>query len=114
MEQHMIAVCGIDCAVCPAHLAWKNNDDALRDRTAVEWSKAFGFAFTREHVNCIGCLAAGDGPRIGHCADCEFRRCAAGRGIGTCAECVDYACDKLQKFFAQVPAAKANLDLLGS
>ncbi len=31
---NLIAYCGIDCAVCPAYIAKKNNDDALRQKTA--------------------------------------------------------------------------------
>ena len=33
----MIAVCGIDCAGCPAYLATINDDKELRTRTAAEW-----------------------------------------------------------------------------
>ena len=30
MTDSMMAYCGLDCAVCPAHIAWKNDDDQLR------------------------------------------------------------------------------------
>ncbi|MBU4575996.1 MAG: DUF3795 domain-containing protein, partial [Desulfarculus sp.] len=29
-----IACCGLDCSQCPAHLAWQNDDQALRQKTA--------------------------------------------------------------------------------
>ena len=32
MLNEMIAVCGLDCSICPAHLAWKNDDEALREK----------------------------------------------------------------------------------
>ena len=32
------------------------------------------------------------------------------RGVDTCAECPDYACDRLAEFFACAPEVKANLE----
>ncbi|TFH04271.1 MAG: DUF3795 domain-containing protein [Candidatus Thorarchaeota archaeon] len=34
MTESSMAYCGLDCAVCPAHLAWKNDDDELREKQA--------------------------------------------------------------------------------
>ena len=36
-----LAMCGLDCAACPAFIAYRTNDQALRAKTAAEWSKAF-------------------------------------------------------------------------
>ena len=33
------AYCGLDCETCEARLATVNNDDALRQRVAKEWSE---------------------------------------------------------------------------
>ena len=33
-----IAYCGLDCEACEARLSTVNNDDALRQRVAREWS----------------------------------------------------------------------------
>jgi hypothetical protein len=109
----MIAACGLDCAACPAYLAAMTNDDALRARTAVEWSKAFGFDCKPEMVNCHGCLAT-DGVQIGHCAECEIRNCAvAGKSLKNCAVCGDFAsCGQLAAFLAHSPEAKKNLEAL--
>jgi hypothetical protein len=111
MKNVMIAACGLDCAECPANIAYKTNDQALREKTATEWTKAFNFAFSPEMVNCSGCRVA-DGPKIGHCADCGFRACATKKGLGTCAECGDYACADLTGFFSNAPQAKTNLEKL--
>ena len=33
-----IAYCGLDCEKCEARIATMNNDDALRQKVAKEWS----------------------------------------------------------------------------
>ncbi len=107
----MIAACGLDCAGCPALIASRTNDQGLRERTAAEWSKAYGFECTPEMVNCHGCFAT-DGVQIGHCADCEIRKCAVGKKLKNCAACGDYPCATLSGFLANCPDAKRNLDAL--
>jgi hypothetical protein len=108
----LMAVCGLDCAACPAYIASATNDDALRAKTAAEWTKAFGFDCTPEMVNCHGCLTT-DGVQIGHCTDCEIRLCAIGKRQVNCAPCAEYAtCEKLATFLKDVPDAKKNLDAL--
>jgi len=105
----IIAYCGIDCAECPAYLAHQNDDNELRAKTASQWTKAYEHPFKPEDINCVNCLEV-EGPHIGHCSDCEIRACAQERKVANCAHCPDYACEKLEKFFEMVPAAKANLD----
>jgi len=39
----LTAYCGLNCADCPAYLAWKNNSDKLREETAKKWSKEFNW-----------------------------------------------------------------------
>jgi hypothetical protein len=41
---------------------------------------------------------------------CEIRKCGRARSVATCAECPDYACDKLAAFLKNVPEARANLE----
>jgi len=108
----MIAACGLDCAECPAYIAAMTNDDALRKKTAEEWSKSFSFDCKPEMVNCHGCLAT-DGVQVGHCAECEIRRCAvADKKKQNCAACSDYGCAKVSAFWKDCPEAKKNLDSL--
>jgi len=33
--------CGIDCASCPAFIAHRDNNDSLREETAIQWSKQY-------------------------------------------------------------------------
>ncbi len=105
----IIAYCGINCAECPAYLAYANDDDELRAETAKKWSKAYDHPFKPEDVNCAGCLET-EGPHIGHCGQCEIRACGQERKVANCAHCSDYACEKLSKFFEMVATAKVNLE----
>jgi hypothetical protein len=107
--EKILAACGLDCAVCPAFIASKTDDNELRKKTAAEWGKAYNFAFTPEMVNCHGCFAT-DGVQIGHCAQCGIRACAVQKSLSHCGDCKEYACDQLSEFFTQAPFAKDNLE----
>lgn len=106
---NLIAYCGLDCAVCPAYIAKKNNDDALRQKTAQEWSKMFNVEIKPEEVNCDGCTVTGK--HINYCENfCEMRKCAVSKNMQNCAYCGDYPCETLNSFLKQVPEAKERLD----
>jgi hypothetical protein len=57
----------------------------------------------------VGCLKV-KGVHIGHCSECEIRKCGLPRKVKNCALCSDYACETISKFLANVPPAKANLE----
>ncbi|MFW9805274.1 MAG: DUF3795 domain-containing protein [Candidatus Thorarchaeota archaeon] len=95
----MMAYCGLDCAECPAHLAWKNNDDELRKKQAIEWGSP-EFSLTAADINCVGCKIDSE-PKFKFCADCSVRICASKRGVETCAHCDDYGCDTLKAWLEQ-------------
>jgi len=105
----MIAYCGLTCTGCPAYIAARDDNDELRKKTAEEWSKAYGAELKPGDINCDGCIATG-GRHIGYCAVCEIRKCGMERGVENCAHCADYACEKLEVFLNQVPAARATLE----
>jgi hypothetical protein len=106
----MIAICGLDCTICPALIAHRTHDRVLQEKTAGEWSSAFGFACTPEMIDCMGCTET-EGPHIGHCAECAVRICGLSKGMATCGDCQDYeTCPTINSFLAQVPTAKANLE----
>lgn len=105
----MLSYCGLDCSACPAYLAHRNDDQALREKTAPEWSKMYGADIKPADINCVGCTVD-QGAHIGHCSECEIRECATYRTLANCGECPEYACAKLAGFHQAVPAAKANLD----
>jgi len=105
----MLSMCGLDCAVCPACIAHKNDDQELREKTAGEWSQLYRADLKAEDINCVGCLEV-EGVHIGHCGQCEIRKCGLGRKVKNCALCGDYPCETIGRFLANVPPAKANLD----
>jgi hypothetical protein len=105
----MLGYCGIDCEKCGAFIATKNNDAALRVKTAAEWTKTYNSDIKPEDINCAGCTAPG--VKFRYCADmCEIRKCGIAKRVNNCGACGSYACEKLEGFFAQVPDAKVNLD----
>jgi hypothetical protein len=107
----VLACCGLDCGGCGAYLATKNNDDAKRVKTAEEWSKQYGHAFKPEDINCGGCTSKGK-IHFQYCNVCEIRKCGQEKKVKNCAYCADFACEKLEKFFAMAPAARANLETI--
>jgi hypothetical protein len=102
--------CGLICSECPAYLSNLNNDEELREKTAVEWSAMYGAEIPAAAIDCTGCREVG--AKIGHCSECDVRLCAIQKDVATCADCADYACETLNKFFEFVPEVKENLDTL--
>ena len=106
--EKIIGYCGIDCAGCGAYVAMQNNDQALREKTAAEWTKAHNFNFTPDMINCTSCK--GSGVQVGHCAVCEIRTCAIGKNVVHCGACGDFkSCKTINDFLAQVPSLMDNL-----
>ena len=110
MPATMYGCCGLVCTECPAYVATQANDQAKAEETAKAWSKQFGVEIRVEHVWCDACTE--QGRKCAHCAECEIRSCAVGRGFATCAPCADYPCAQLSGFFKMVPMAKQTLDRL--
>lgn len=109
--EKMVAVCGITCSDCGAFIATQENDDAKRTEVAEAWSKAFGHEIKPEDINCDGCLTV-DGRHINHWSVCEVRKCGTEREVENCAYCIDYKCERLEKFHEQVPEAKKTLEVI--
>lgn len=108
MEQ-LLGYCGIACNECPAYIALKTNDDALRAKTAAAWSKSYETQFQPEEINCAGCTEVGG--HILYCEDiCVIRKCALKKKVSSCADCRDYPCPPLDGFLKNVPRAKENLE----
>jgi hypothetical protein len=106
----IIAICGLDCAVCPAYAAHITDDWGLREATAKEWSTAYGFECKPEMIDCVGCTTV-DGVHIGHCHECAIRKCGLERGVVNCAVCELFeGCAIIGDFLAKVPQAKENLE----
>jgi len=108
-DTSIIAACGLICSTCPAYMATQKNDDALRVKTAKEWSEMFKVDIKPADINCDGCTT--ESSRLfNYCRVCEIRACAREKKVSTCAVCPGYSCEKLDKFLAQVPEARAMLE----
>lgn len=107
----IIAMCGLECTSCPAYIAKQTDDRALREKTAKEWSALFKSELKPEDINCDGCIAV-DGEHIGYCNVCEIRKCGLAKQVDNCAYCDEYMCDKLERFFKDVPDAQKRLEAI--
>ena len=116
MEIQKLGYCGLNCEACPVFIAKANNDDELRQETALEWSDLYADVLgkdvlTKEDINCSGCRAE-QSIFIG-CRHCPIRGCSQEKKFSTCASCSEYqTCEMLNGFYT-VPShlqAKDNLD----
>jgi hypothetical protein len=107
--EKMIAFCGLNCSECATFIATCEDNDEKRKKVAVEWSKMYQTQLKPEDINCDGCLTT-KGKLFSHCNVCEIRKCGREKAVATCAHCDEYACDKLNSFFALAPQTKVALD----
>ena len=107
--RNMIAYCGLDCEKCDAYIATKNNDQALREKTAKLWSELNNAPILPEHINCEGCRI--DGIKTVYCDSlCQIRQCAMKKGVTTCGDCSEMEhCPTLGAVIANNPDALKNL-----
>jgi hypothetical protein len=105
----MLGACGLACNECDAFLATQENNPEKIAEIAKQWSKEYGGEFQPASIWCDGCMAESD-RKCGHCAECDIRACVSGKGLSSCGECSDYACDRISRFFENVPCCKGRLD----
>ena len=105
----MIAYCGLNCEKCDAYIATKNNDNALREKTAKRWSKLNNAPITAEMINCNGCR--GNGVKTIFCESmCQIRKCASKNDFETCGDCSKMnECKTLAEILSHSQDAKENL-----
>ena len=106
----IIGSCGIICTECPAFIAYKTDDQPLREKTAEEWSEMYGGKIEAAEINCVGCQAT-DGVHFSHCEECDIRECSQQtHNQSNCGLCNEYPCDRIEKFFEFVPSCREILD----
>jgi hypothetical protein len=108
--QKLIAPCGIDCSICEAYTATQNDDMEMRQKLADKYFKQFNKTIDPASISCDACSQ--EGRHIGFCDQCEIRSCAFGRGFATCAECVDFPCEKGSFIWTNNSQSLANLEKL--
>jgi len=110
--EKLIACCGLNCATCDARIATIKNDDYLRKQTAEKWQKQYNSPEIKpEMINCTGCRM--EGIKLGHCLQCEIRKCVNLKAYDTCADCNEMAdCQIVLPVHKFVPEAIQNLKSL--
>ena len=105
----MIAYCGLDCEKCDAYLATIRDDQALREKTAKQWSEWNHVEIRPEDINCEGCRATGK--KSVYCDRlCGIRQCAQKKGMETCGACPELeTCPTVAMITANNPDALKNL-----
>lgn len=108
-KKDTIAFCGLDCEKCDAYIATKNDDQALREKTAKLWAELNNAPILPEHINCEGCRV--NGRKTIYCESlCGIRQCALKKGVTTCGECPDMEhCPILGEIISHCPDALNNL-----
>lgn len=104
-----LAYCGLNCEKCEARLATINNDDALREKVAKEWSAMNGTEITPAMISCVGCKI--DGQRTYFCdVMCPIRKCAAEKGVDNCGKCGSFtSCETVEMITKHSEEALVNL-----
>jgi len=108
MVDKLFAYCGLACDECPAYIAHQTDDQALRIKTANDWSSE-DFPVEPDQINCEGCTTV-NGVRWSWCQQCAVRVCASERNVATCAACPEYGCETLEQFL-QMAGEEARLRL---
>ena len=89
----ILTKCGYRCDLC---LAYKGNIEKEDKRQILsdEWYKYFGFRLLAEDICCDGCMA--ENPHLID-QECPVRPCVIEKGLENCAQCEEYACEKLEQ-----------------
>ena len=111
-KSRLIGCCGLDCEACDARIATLTNSSALREKTAVLWTKLNGVAITPEMINCTGCRI--DGAKTPFCDKlCAVHNCVREKGLDTCSDCGKMdECPTLGQIAANSPFVLENLKRL--
>lgn len=106
---NIIAFCGLNCGKCDAYIATKNDDQALRVKTAKLWSEMNNTNIQAEQINCEGCRM--NGKKFVYCeCMCGIRQCALKKSVETCCDCPEMdICTTLGAVTANSSEALKNL-----
>ena len=88
--------CGLDCELCDAYIATKQQDPLLLANVAREWSM-FGERYTAEDIECDGCTTEG-GRLFAWCGHCPVRQCCSSRHLVHCGTCEDFPCQIIDRY----------------
>ena len=108
----LIGCCGLDCEKCDVRIATLTNDNTLREKTAVLWTKLNGVTITPEMINCTGCRI--EGAKTPFCDKlCPVHNCVREKKLDTCADCAQMdGCPTLGQIAGNSPSVLDNLKRL--
>jgi hypothetical protein len=93
-DKKLAAVCGLFCPSCTLYIGTHEDPERLN------WL-AERFGRPVEDLLCHGCRAE---QRSFYCNTlCQFKPCAAEKGVDFCGDCSEYPCEALQVFQAEMP-----------
>jgi ribosomal protein L32 len=88
-DPKLLASCGTYCGVCPYLIAYKTNNESLKQKLA----KTVGLK--PDQIICEGCNS--DLPLV-FCRNCPMKKCVNEKGFQSCAECDEFPCEVIEKF----------------
>lgn len=88
-EKNLAGRCGMYCGGCPVYRASHDMDDKRAQELASDKNCPV------ERIKCEGCGSDGLFVLSG---DCAIRKCAGGRGLGSCGLCPEFPCEALNEF----------------
>jgi hypothetical protein len=93
---HKSSYCGVNCEKCPVYIASTADDDGLRADVVRDWGTLYKREFKISDINCFGCKSD---TLFGVCSKCDISVCNKNRGITSCADCTDFECDRIKRFY---------------
>lgn len=104
--REILSYCGYRCDLCPAYRENLKSDED-RARVREDWIKYYDHRVDLDEVDCRGCAA---GLKDGN-PNCKVRPCAIEKGVATCADCDEFACEKIAKQMNAIePIAEKHCD----
>ena len=91
INPELLSPCGLYCGVCGIRIAWKQGNQALKEKLA----KAYGLK--PEEIKCEGCLAAPEKVFV-YCKICPIKTCVKQKKHESCAQCPDFPCEHINQF----------------
>ena len=90
----ILSRCGYRCDLCMAYRPNVEDNPDGRRLLSDGWFKYFGFRIPAEMILCDGCREEKETLLD---KDCPVRPCVIEHGFHNCAECKDFACEKINQ-----------------
>ena len=95
-RQNLAAPCGVYCGACSAYVAFHRGNSGRLEEIARSIAERQGWKVEPDDLACEGCLSAELVATF--CRNCSIRACAFQKGLTHCAQCTDFACQRITDF----------------